>query len=129
MQDQNYQKQDRLTLKLTTLIFLLCFLGPVIYSAVTGKCFLKTCAQKLECMKSFVVEKGKESFSCPFSGSKEQPPAKTSTVTGNISPISIQAEPSAPQPVSAASTDTVNKSESQTTAIDETQKKTFNISG
>lgn len=126
MQDQNYRKQDRLTLKLTTLIFLLCFLGPLIYSAVTGKCFLKTCALKLDSLKNYVAEKGAESFICPFS--KKSEPAKSS-VSGVISPISVRAEKPAPQPAAAASPDTASAPVSPTAAIDENQKKTFNISG
>ena len=126
MQDQNYRKQDRLTLKLTTLIFLLCFLGPVIYSAITGKCFLKTCTLKLDSIKNYVAEKSAESFSCPFS--KKSAPVQSS-VSGTISPISVQAETPAPQPLTAASPDTAAEPASQTAVIDENQKKTFNIAG
>ncbi len=126
MQDQNYGKQDRLTLKLTTLIFLLCFLGPLIYSAVTGKCFFKTCTLKLDSIKNYIAEKGAESISCPFL--KKSAPAQTS-LSGTISTISVQTETPAPQPAAETSPDRASAPASQTAALDENQKKTFNISG
>ena len=128
MQDQNH-RQDRMTLKLTTLIFILCFLGPVVYSLVTGKCLFTTCAQKLENLKGIVAEKGK-ALTCPFSASKEQLPAQTCSVKGNISPVDIKPQPPAQQSVlPAESSDAPIQAKSQTAAIDEDQKKTFNISG
>ena len=81
MQDENNHRQDKLTLRMTTLIFILCFLVPVIYSLVTGKCLFNTCSLKLECLKGFIAEKNKDSFCCSISPkqSEEKPPAVLSS--------------------------------------------------
>lgn len=127
MQDQNNHKQDKLTLRLTTLIFVLCFLIPVVYTLVTGKCIFNTCALNLECLKSFVAEKDEKSSSCPLfdkqtsseSVCSSSAPATSSVQTGSPAPQSLPVGPS----------EDSNKSESKLATVDENQQKTFKISG
>ena len=120
MQDENNHRQDKLTLRMTTLIFILCFLVPVIYSLVTGKCLFNTCSLKLECLKGFITEKNRDSFCSP--SSMQQTNVKTSS--GNLSSCPLKT------PLASSSKpEELNKGESKPSPAVESQQKNFNISG
>ena len=129
MFEQNNHRQDRLTLKLTSLIFIVFFIIPLVYTAVTGKCFLKTCALKLEGFKCFVTQKTGKTLNCPFLDSKKPSGPKVCTVTGNMSAVTVKAEASASRNPSASSDKKdLSQAQSQTAAIDTTLKKEFAVS-